>query len=244
VTGGNNTGPPEWVLLSELADWIATRCSLEKSEAERLLPAAMLPVWANPTNFRLRTRRRRSGITSWLPLEVDKIAGTAVVRIRHLLTRGGDDEYGSGFLVLAGMLGLDVRTEDELQARHGRRYPLEVDLAVVMSEMASRLRAAPEQQPAPPASAVPAAATADDSQETAPPEPKLEWLPGVAPRSQRELVAQVLYDLHQNREINATSPPGVYDMATKVRTRLGRSISKATFNRGLKLARKAVDASC
>ena len=75
--------------------------------------------------------------------------------------------------------------------------------------------------------------------------PTREWRPGEAPRNHPERVAQVLYDLHQSHEINATSPPGVYDMAMKVQTRLGlKSISKATFDRGLKLARKAVAASC
>jgi hypothetical protein len=72
--------------------------------------------------------------------------------------------------------------------------------------------------------------------------PKREWRPGDAPRSRPERVAQTLYDLHQSHEIDVMARPSVYNMATKVQTRLGlkEPISKATLDRGLVLARKAV----
>jgi hypothetical protein len=70
---------------------------------------------------------------------------------------------------------------------------------------------------------------------------KREWQPGDAARSLPERVAQVLYDLHQNREINVTARPGVHDMAAKVTRKLGleERIPSSTFKRGLRLAREA-----
>jgi hypothetical protein len=139
VTAGN-TGPPEWVLLNKLADWIACRCSLDKSEVERRLPTAMMEVWSDPTNFRLHAQHQLANITNWLPLEVSRSAGTAIVQVRHLLAHGDGDENGYGFYVLARMLGLDVRYERDLLAQHGKKYWLDVDGHAVLTAV---LRQAP-----------------------------------------------------------------------------------------------------
>ena len=103
--------------------------------------------------------------------------------------------------------------------------------------------AAPETATAP-AAVASVATPADEPQEPPPAEPKPEWLPGGAPKSQPERVAQALYDLHQSNEINVAGHPGAFDMANKVQTLLKKPISKATLDRGLKLARRAVAASC
>jgi hypothetical protein len=76
-------------------------------------------------------------------------------------------------------------------------------------------------------------------------ESKLEWRPSNAPKNLPERVAQVLYNLHQRDEINVMARPSAYSMAAKVQTRLElkKPISKATLDRGLALARKAVEGS-
>ena len=185
MTGGDE-GPREWVLGEALADWIASRCGLDQREVEHRLDAAMREVWSDPANFRLRARRQRSHIANWLPLEVDRSAWRATVRVKQLLTRGDGGESGYGWAVLAGMLGLDVRHDWELLAQHGKRYLLEVDGNVVAQTIAAqqRARAAPvasEPAPSPPLQSPPVEAKVEEgSGSSSAPEPKQQE-PAIAP---------------------------------------------------------------
>ena len=72
------------------------------------------------------------------------------------------------------------------------------------------------------------------------------WQPGDAARNRTEQIAQTLLELHWSGDINVTARPSVYNMVTAVQTRLGlkKPIPKATFDRGLALARKKIATNC
>jgi hypothetical protein len=217
--------PPEWVPWFELLRWviwIARRChalELDEASVKRLVPDVVLAL-----RHKVDERKEpRLGLCDH---------GQFVGEIGWLVDYDVDWRTGRTQRV--------DHLEDDPPHLRDRTFTLAVawDWLVAAVKQAVKLT-----RPAP--AAKPAAAAANESQETASAEPKREWRPGDT-RTLTKQVAQTLFDLHQNGEIDVTAHPSVYDMATKVMRKLHREarVPTATFTRGLRLAREVIATSC